>query len=97
MVAKRLSEEDCNAGAIFDNLECQYWKDQKDAIELICDAMPQQNVEVVLFNFNREQVQDPDMSARSAQTENDGMTEVCTNYRYSKRHDPAHKPKVEEK
>lgn len=42
MLAKRLSEDDCNAGAIFDNLECQYWPDQKFAIELICDAVPEQ-------------------------------------------------------
>lgn len=27
MLAKRLTEDDCNAGAIFDNLECQYWPD----------------------------------------------------------------------
>ena len=32
MLAKRLQEDDCNAGAIFDNLTSQYWPDQKFAI-----------------------------------------------------------------
>ena len=41
MLSKRLQEEDCNAGAIFDNLTCQYWPDEKFAIELVCDAAPE--------------------------------------------------------
>jgi len=41
MLKERLSQEDCNAGAIFDNLESEYWKDSKTAIELICEAVPQ--------------------------------------------------------
>lgn len=41
MVRIRLLEEDCNAGAIFDNLKCQYWPDEKFAIELICEAAEQ--------------------------------------------------------
>lgn len=40
MLAKRMQEDDCNAGAIFDNLTCQYWPDEKFGIELICDAVP---------------------------------------------------------
>ena len=40
MLRKRLSEDDCNAGAIFDCLTSEYWPDEKTAIELICDATP---------------------------------------------------------
>ena len=58
MLQKRLTEDDCNAGAIFDCLSSEYWQDEKTAIELICDAVPLQNVEVVLFNFNRESIQE---------------------------------------
>lgn len=41
MLVKRLQEDDCNAGAVFDNLTCPYWPNQNFAIELICDAVPQ--------------------------------------------------------
>jgi len=99
MLAKRLTEDDCNAGAIFDNLECQYWPDKKFAISLICDAVPEQQVEVVVFNFNKEKMSSEDNSAddaAAADLDAGNMTEVCTNYRYSRRHDPAHIPKDEE-
>ena len=90
MLRKRLTEDDCNAGAIFDNLASQYWQDDKVAIELICEAVPEQNVEVVLFNFNKEQpvVEEGEDAAEA--------NEVCTNYRYSRRHDKAHIPKEED-
>ena len=38
MLEKRLAEEDCNAGAIFDNLKSDLWEGEKFAIELIADA-----------------------------------------------------------
>lgn len=38
MLNKRLEEEDCNAGAIYDCLTCEYWEDEKAAIEIICEA-----------------------------------------------------------
>ena len=91
MLAKRLQEDDCNAGAIFDSLTSEYWPDEKFAIELICEAVPQQNVEVVLFTFNQEKLAD------EAAQEDGETTEVCTNYRYSRRHDPQHMPKFEDK
>jgi len=56
MLAKRLQEDDCNAGAIFDSLSSEYWPDEKFGIELICDAVPEQNVEVVVFTFNKEKL-----------------------------------------
>jgi hypothetical protein len=92
MLQKRLAEDDCNAGAIFDSLTCQYWPDEKTAIELICDAVPQQKVEVVLFTFNKESLAE-DGKAEDGDAD---TTEVCTNYRYARRHDPAHIPKDEE-
>lgn len=98
MLAKRLSEDDCNAGAIFDNLESQYWPDQKFAIELICDTVPEQQVEVVLFTFNKEKMvaeQSADASAADVGDEAN-ITEVCTNYRFARRNDPAHIPKDED-
>ena len=100
MLAKRLSEDDCNAGAIFDNLESQYWPDQKFAIELICDAVPEQQVEVVLFNFNKEKMEKEAAAAGddagAAEVGGENMAEVCTNYRYARRNDPAHIPKEED-
>ena len=56
MLAKRLKEDDCNAGAIFDNLTSEFWPDEKFAIELICETVPKQKVQVVLFNFNKEKI-----------------------------------------
>lgn len=91
MLKKRLSEEDCNAGAIFDCLTSQYWPDDKFAIQLICDAVPEQKVEVVVFTFNKESMANENASGEADEAE------VCTNYRYSRRNDPAHKPKDEDK
>lgn len=93
MLQKRLAEDDCNAGAIFDSLTSQYWPDEKTAIELICDAVPQQKVEVVLFTFNKESMNEDGKEDDAADAD---TTEVCTNYRYARRHDPAHIPKEEE-
>jgi hypothetical protein len=45
MLIRRLEEEDCNAGTIFDNLKSDQWQDdEKFAIELICDAAGIQKV-----------------------------------------------------
>lgn len=44
MVKLRLDEEDCNAGAIFDNLTSDLWVDEKFAIGFISDAVPNQNI-----------------------------------------------------
>lgn len=44
MLQKRMNEDDCNAGAIFDNLKSDLWENEKFAIELICDAVPIQNI-----------------------------------------------------
>lgn len=38
MIALRLQEEDCNAGAIFDNLTSENWVDEKFAISAISEA-----------------------------------------------------------
>lgn len=51
MLKERLAQEDCNAGAIFDCLESEYWPDSKFAISLICDAAPEQNLQVLLLKF----------------------------------------------
>jgi len=40
MIEERLKCDDCNAGVIFDNLECKYWKNIKTVIELIHKAIP---------------------------------------------------------
>lgn len=82
MVKLRLDEEDCNAGAIFDNLTSDLWVDEKFAIGFISDAVPNQNIQVLIFNFNKEVHPIP------GKEEGDEI-EVCTNYRYALRHDPA--------
>ena len=50
MLQKRMLEEDCNAGAIFDNLKSELWSDEKYAIELICDTLSIQNIQVMIQN-----------------------------------------------
>lgn len=93
MVKLRLEEEDCNAGAIFDNLTSEIWPDEKFAISFISDAIPNQNIQLLVFNFNKEIISVP---GRDEGVELD----VCTNYRYAIRHNPAfgqkQKPKKEE-
>lgn len=82
MVKLRLEEEDCNAGAIFDNLTSELWPDEKFAIGFISDAIPNQSIQVIVFNFNKEVFPVP------GKDEGEEI-EVCTNYRYAIRHDPA--------
>jgi adenylate kinase family enzyme len=77
MLKERLQQEDCNAGAIFDDLHCENWPDEKFAIEFITEANPLNNVQVIMFKFQKEQV---------GETEEDTV-DVCTNYRYIKRRD----------
>jgi len=93
MVKLRLEEEDCNAGAIFDNLTSDIWPDEKFAISFISDAIPNQNIQLLVFNFNKEIIP---VSGKDEGVELD----VCTNYRYATRHNPAfgqkQKPKKEE-
>lgn len=49
MIAERVKEEDCNAGAIFDCLESPLWPNLKFALESICEAITISNIQVVLF------------------------------------------------
>lgn len=44
MIQKRLQEEDCNAGAMFDCLTSENWPDDKFAISAIFEACGRQNV-----------------------------------------------------
>lgn len=53
MIQARVHEEDCNAGVIFDNLEAPHWPSQKDIISYICEALPTQNVKLLVFNFRK--------------------------------------------
>lgn len=54
MIQQRMKEEDCNAGAIFDNLESSYWPTLKFALESICEALPTQNIQVILLQIPKE-------------------------------------------
>ena len=40
MIKERLAQEDCNAGAIFDNIESKYWASIQTAFTLIAEAIP---------------------------------------------------------
>jgi len=92
MLKERLSQEDCNAGAIFDCLDGEYWPDVKEpfpattstlgqkrlrgVLKLITDAVPRQNLQVLLLRFQKD----------LANAEDDGEpAEVCTNYRFARR------------
>jgi len=82
MIQKRLQEEDCNAGAMFDSLSpSENWPDDKFAISAIFEACGRQNVQVVLFTHLKEKPQE---------YEADAKYDVCVNYRYASRHDPIH-------
>jgi adenylate kinase family enzyme len=74
MIQERLKEEDCNAGAIFDNLESHHYPNTKFVIDAICEAMPKQNIQMVVFQIQKEEISSHEF-------------EVCTNYRYMRRKD----------
>ena len=76
MLKERLAQEDCNAGAIFDCLRSEFWKDDKKAIEIICEAVPAQSLQLMLLKFQRTP------EATEGEEEPD---QVCTNYRYARR------------
>lgn len=90
MIQLRVEEEDCNAGVIFDNLTSEYWADEKYAIGVISEAIPVQNVQVLMFNFKQEEYVDEASGEKQE-------VEVCTNIRYAQRHDPAFQAKKEKK
>ena len=91
MLKERLAQEDCNAGAIFDCLESEqkYWPDAKYAIELIADTVPTQNLQLYLLKFQKQ----------ATEAEGEETLEVCTNYRFARRHQAGAPPgkKKEEK
>lgn len=88
MIELRVEQEDCNAGAIFDSLTSEHWTDEKFAISCISEALPRQNVQVLLFNFHKE--------TQMAKDNTPIELDVCTNYRYSRRHDASLTSKKEE-
>lgn len=104
MLHKRLEEEDCNAGVIYDCLfPSEYWEDEKTAIEIICEAQPEQNIQMVLFNFQTERQGEPltpeeeEKAERESHIKQDDETlEVCTNYRFQRRNDPKFNVAVED-
>lgn len=57
MLKLRLKEEDCNVGAIFDNLKHEYWADEKFTIDLIAEAVEEQMLQLVLFTFKKESLE----------------------------------------
>lgn len=75
IIKERLSMDDCLAGAIFDCIKSEQLGDEKEIIERITEAVPGQNLQLLLLKFNKEQ----------AQEEEDGAMQVCTNYRLARR------------
>jgi len=63
MLSKRLEEEDCNAGVIYDNLISKYWACEKDAIKLISETCPTQNIQMIVFGFQKERQQEEEEDA----------------------------------
>lgn len=51
MLKERVSGEDCGAGVIFDGLESENWPGTVFAVEMICEALPTQNVQMLIFDF----------------------------------------------
>ena len=56
------------------------WADEKFAVGFISEAIPRQNIQLLMFKFNTEEITVGDTTHH---------LEVCTNMRYSKRHSPA--------
>lgn len=79
MLRDRVKGAECNAGVIFDNLTSPYWADWKFAIELICEALPTQNVMLLTFLFQKE---------------GEDNLDVCSNIRYVRRKDQELKEKL---
>ena len=69
LIRERVSAPDCNAGVIFDGLDCIEVPDVKEAFECIFDALPKQNIQVLMFNFLKD----------------DDEAEICYNYRFKRR------------
>lgn len=51
MLKNRMREEDCNAGAIFDNLISEHYKGEVEALEVISEACESQNLRAVLLQI----------------------------------------------
>lgn len=66
MIVERTEHEDCNAGMIFDNLLSENWKDEKEIINAISDALSEENVQLVIINLSKDE---------------DGL-DYCDNYKY---------------
>ena len=69
MLRNRVLAEDCNAGAIFDNLESEHIGSIKEAVELVSDALPEQNITLLMLKFGQDE---------------EGL-DVCDNFRYKLR------------
>jgi len=39
LIHERVRQEDCNGGVIFDNLDCELWKDTATIIDIIHQAL----------------------------------------------------------
>jgi len=89
MLKMRVSEEECNAGVIFESLNSENWADEKYAIELICDTLPTENIQLVMYK--------PQVIKQVAKEGEDvDEMEVCTNFRYVRRTNPAYQQKKQE-
>jgi adenylate kinase family enzyme len=69
LLQNRLTHPDCNCGAIFDNLVSPHYPSINYALELICEALETQNLQVIMLHLSKDE---------------DG-NEFCVNYRYMKR------------
>lgn len=73
MIQSRTKEEDCNAGVVFDNLEAPHWPGLKFALDSICEALPTQNVQVLLFNINTPSKEQPPVEGQPAEEQKDDI------------------------
>ena len=74
MIQERVKEEDCNAGAIFDNLYSSYFPNVKIIIDAICESLPKQKKQ-----------QQKNKKQKKQKPNDNTQYEVCTNYRYMRR------------
>lgn len=50
LIHERVRQEDCNGGVIFDNLDCELWKDTATIIDIIHQALQDEWIQIILIS-----------------------------------------------
>lgn len=50
LIRERVKQEDCNGGVVFDNIECELWKDSNAIIDIIHQTLIDEKVMIVVMS-----------------------------------------------